>query len=1587
MIRRIRIFSLVLLTTLVGHTLSAQVQTGAPPFGSFAGGPDVINLGNLNARWTIPVLHKPGRGLNFDFYLTYDSSIWTPVTSGSTTSWQLIGGGWNGSALKIGYVSYTTVSFKKKCLNLDGSFAYYYQYNYLNWIYQDGFATSHPFLGMTSQYDPNPCDGTTTTGFTATASDGSGFSISVDANTVQQLTAADGLLISAPVNHPGGSGSAQDRNGNLISYNNTTGVFTDTLGTTALTVSGAFTYTAPSGGSASYTMSSVAYTVATNFAVSGINEYGATAINLVDKVTLPDGTFYQFAYEQTPNTPSSGRCTPLSGTYSNYCVTGRIVKVTLPTGGYISYTYSGGAGTSNSGIFTDGSGATLTRTTPDGTWTYARSQVSGSHWQTKITTPPDPANQGSVGDDTVIDFQRDSASPSTNNFYETQRATYQGSSSSGTLLRTNTICYNTNTTNCATTAVSSPITQRNVTTILPGSANLQSQHIYKYNSGGSLVEQDDYDYGTGGGALLKKTAITYASLTNITAFRQQVTVTNGSGATVSQINYNYGDTVTATTGTPQHTTPAGSRGNLLSVNYYKAGSTYLTKSYSYFDTGNVYVATDVNGAQTTYTYGACGNTFPTSVAEPLSLSRSMTWNCTGGVQTSVTDENGNKISKSFTTDPYFWRPESATDPTNASASFTYTGQTQAESDLPIVSGSSASDVLSTRDNQGRPSLKQARQAPSGSTFDTVETDYDFAGRPYRATLPFAASAGQTSSSAPGKTTTYDALGRATSITDSGNGTVSNVYSQNDVVVTRGPAPTGEHTKQHQSQYDALDRLTSVCEMTTSTGSGNCAQTNSQTGFWTKYTWDALGRLTGVTQNAQSSSTQTRSFVYDLMGRLTSETEAESGTTTYTYDRDSTCGTSNGDLVKRVDAVGNVTCYSYDALHRPLSVTYPSGSYSSVTPKKYFVYDAATVNSVNMSNAKSHLAEAYTCVSPCSTKLTDIGMSYTVRGEPSDVYEKTPNSGGYYHVAEQYWANGAMKQLSGLSSLPTFTFNPDGEGRVYQVSASSGQNPVTNTVFNNASQPTSITFGSTDTDSFTYDPNTDRMTQYQFSVNGQSLKGVLTWNANATLQNLNITDALNSADTQSCAYVYDDLMRIQSVNCGSVWSQTFSYDAFGNISKSGSMSFQATYSSSTNRMTAVGSFTPTYDNNGNLLTDPLHTYSWDSAGKPVTIDTVNMTYDALGRMVEQNRSGSYTQFVYGPHGGKFAIMSGQTVQKAIVPLVGGAQAVYNASGLLYYGHSDHLGSVRLGSTSSRTVSFDLAYAPFGETYAPLGSTDPAFTGQRQDTAAGLFDFPAREYSTEGRWSSPDPSGIGAFHLTDPQSINRYVYARNTPLSVVDPTGLDAIAVDPWCEDDDGCGGGGGDGGSGGGGGGASDPTVGGTQDNSGVQCASNDASCGPPAPSDSQDHICINSNTGAYPCPGNTTASDVTTTPIDITTTNATLPDTLIEPTVSPVQLSSSPSSDPIGGILETSDNFDLFMTNHFAIPGAMVTTGGVSIYSGWVAIDFGAGMAGEAVAAGSALEFGAGVATMAVGALPVIVGVALVTEGIYYTFNGKLWVP
>jgi RHS repeat-associated protein len=70
-----------------------------------------------------------------------------------------------------------------------------------------------------------------------------------------------------------------------------------------------------------------------------------------------------------------------------------------------------------------------------------------------------------------------------------------------------------------------------------------------------------------------------------------------------------------------------------------------------------------------------------------------------------------------------------------------------------------------------------------------------------------------------------------------------------------------------------------------------------------------------------------------------------------------------------------------------------------------------------------------------------------------------------------------------------------------------------------------------------------------------------------------------------------------------------------------------------------------------------------------------------------------------------------------------------------------------------------------------------TGKERDAESGLDYFGARYYASNmGRMTSPDPL---AGHLANPQSLNRYAYVLNNPLSNTDPTGMYV------CEDSTNC----------------------------------------------------------------------------------------------------------------------------------------------------------------------------------------------------------
>jgi hypothetical protein len=232
---------LILLAALLFAALPAFAQgpaTGTPPFGSFAGGPDVINLANLNSHLSTPVLHKAGRGTNFSYDLSYDSSVWTKVTSGATTSWQPVWNwGWAGQTqIAAGFVHYN-LSTGECNLGLGGE-QFPVDYNIYTFdSFHDQFGTIHNFSLVVDDNnnqcpnDPNPPSAS------ITLMDGSGYIINVDSTPSASVVTTKGTSVNPPLQTGVGSANFTDRNGNQVSVSGA-GVFTDTLGTTALTVAG-----------------------------------------------------------------------------------------------------------------------------------------------------------------------------------------------------------------------------------------------------------------------------------------------------------------------------------------------------------------------------------------------------------------------------------------------------------------------------------------------------------------------------------------------------------------------------------------------------------------------------------------------------------------------------------------------------------------------------------------------------------------------------------------------------------------------------------------------------------------------------------------------------------------------------------------------------------------------------------------------------------------------------------------------------------------------------------------------------------------------------------------------------------------------------------------------------------------------------------------------------------------------------------------------------------------------------------------------------------------------------------------------------
>jgi RHS repeat-associated protein len=218
--------------------------------------------------------------------------------------------------------------------------------------------------------------------------------------------------------------------------------------------------------------------------------------------------------------------------------------------------------------------------------------------------------------------------------------------------------------------------------------------------------------------------------------------------------------------------------------------------------------------------------------------------------------------------------------------------------------------------------------------------------------------------------------------------------------------------------------------------------------------------------------------------------------------------------------------------------------------------------------------------------------------------------------------------------------------------------------------------------------------------------------------------------------------------------------------------------------------------GNVTYDGTNYYLYDGEGRicaeqgVYTGASVGYIYDAEGNRVAK---GSLSEFACGAwvapgkSGNVFTLTESYVVgaggeQLSVVgptgnwlrsnAYVGGqALATYNPSGM-YFNLTDAEGTKRVQTTYSGGIENQCWSLPFGDDLTCSGPDDNQlhYTAKERDTESGNDYFGARYYGSNGsRFLSPDPLGG---HLENPQSLNKYAYALNNPLTNTDPTGLDS-----------------------------------------------------------------------------------------------------------------------------------------------------------------------------------------------------------------------
>lgn len=822
----------------------------------------------------------------------------------------------------------------------------------------------------------------------------------------------------------------------------------------------------------------------------------------------------------------------------------------------------------------------------------------------------------------------------------------------------------------------------------------------------------------------------------------------------------------------------------------------VTTTYGYDGRGNLASVTVTpaaghgqNPRTTTMNWGSTGR-FPLTFTNPKGHQTTFEWDVIQGLRTKATDPNTLETSWHYDA---FGRVTRVDNPDGTATDVNLSwcnvpacqaGDANRRIQIQELARDALNDEITDRrryfDALGRETWTQVK-ALNGQ-YATTRSIYDARGLLQQQSAPYLPSG-----TVYYTTFTYDHRGRPTlvrrptSATDASNHDTQFSYAGLKTIST-----------------DAMTRPTTTYVNAT----GLAVQVINALGEDTDYEYDAFGALLKTRDFLGSEIAAT----YNLRGMKMSTSDPDMGVWTYNY-------LPLGELKSLSDAKSQTTTFTYDELSRPLTRVMPEGA-GSITSTFTWGASVAARNigqlewSQNAGTGVTTYRETY---------------AYDSLGRPAQVT--------YAEGATNYLVNYAYNVDSGLLEQITYPTSTAGfrmpvfyeyeNGIPSRVSSGSTQwwvataadalgNVIDETLGDAA---TGVAFRTQST----HDLVTGQLKSRQAAYTSGSVVGTV-------LANLGFLydrggSVIQRQDNQQGLtedFYYDNLDRLDYSTLGAATTD-YSYDTRGNLTaKTGagsSYSYTATVAGCTYyahaqvhavRRITGGSSTMNfcYDANGNMTNRNGTSLTWfaNNLPKAITKDASNSStfeYTPHGqrwRHVYRTAGANYTHTYVGKLFEK-VVGPATTDFKHYVHVQGQAIGVYirraNGAKSSHYFVKDHIGSIAAVSISNGSwtlrESFDAFGARRGTAWAGLPSagdltrmndtTRRGFTFHEHMDSTALINMNGRVYDPQiGRFVSADPY-IQAPYFS--QSLNRYSYLFNNPLSGSDPSGFCDPNNDGYC----------------------------------------------------------------------------------------------------------------------------------------------------------------------------------------------------------------